>query len=237
MSISSSPAPRPRFPFPHPPPILTWLLSAAAVLALMIPGGCSGLEPEIEEFQRQVLLRDDGANRYEELTVFVRVSDPDDEQDPAVMVITAGDTGLKWSFHRDQWIPVYVEDRAWWGLPGMIPYSGSRLPDVLYTLTLSDLAGHETRITFRLPPERPTVDEAQWPRANVSGTKLRFSGGDESSRLIFRAANGDFLNVIPAFDDMEFTPRDAASWEIWSGPRAGADGFRLGPYSLSPPAE
>ena len=225
--------PAPDAPIPAAfPAVLAFTALLASFAALLT--ACSGLEPEIEEFQRRVLLRDDGSDRYEELTLFVRVSDPDDEQDPAVITVTAGDTGLRWSFHRNRWISVYVEDRYWWGMPGMIPYSGSRLPDVLYTITLSDLAGHQAQVNFRLPPERPAVEDVQWPQAGVSRNRLRFSGEDESAQLIFRSAGGDFLNILPISDNMEFIPYDAASWEVWSGPAAGTDGFRLGPYSLTP---
>ena len=207
--------------------------SRLAVLPTLLLAACSGFPPVIEEYQWRVVLRDDGLDRYEELILFVRVSDPDDDEDPAEISVLAGETDFLWTYSRSEWMPVDIDGEPWWGLPGIVAYGGPRLPDVLYTLKLVDLAGRETEKTFRLPRERRDIDDGEWPRATLINGRLEYSGEIELARLILRSANGELVDILPITDDMRFPETDAAWWEIWTGRSSGTDGFRLGPYALT----
>ena len=68
---------------------------AIFIIVVLLMFSCSGTSPVIDDIQWRILYRDDGQNRYEELSMFVRVSDPDGSEDPALITVSAGTTGLE----------------------------------------------------------------------------------------------------------------------------------------------
>ena len=199
-----------------------------AVALLMI--SCSGTAPVIENLQWRVLYRDDGQHRYEELSVFLRISDSDGPQDPALITITAGNGGLNWRFTSDEWISQSVNGQEWLGLPGIIPLNGFRLPDALYTISLEDLAGRTDKRTFRPDPDRLTDANLNWPAAVLHDGILQLEGPYHSGILILRDDEFNPLETIPVNNRSSVSGNGAVWWELWISLENTSGGFRLGPY-------
>lgn len=200
-----------------------------AVLALL---SCSGSEPVIDEIDWRLINRDDGKFRHEEILLFMRVSDPDDESDPNEVLITAKDTGYQWRFIREQWISMNIHDVQWWGMPSMIPLTGSKMPDALYLVTLYDLAGRRAESTFRPDPGRPDINSIQWPKAEIRNNRLRLENVQGSPRLILKNSAMEFYQDSEAVDGM-LIDSSAAWWELWINLGDSGSGLRLGPYSVA----
>ena len=193
---------------------------------------CSGLAPTIEELDWRLIYRDDGQFKREEILIFMRISDPDDDTDPSRVIISAKDTGLKWSFNREQWISLQNDGVQWWGLPAMIPLEGEDLPDSLYVVLLTDLAGKSVQTQFRLNPERPNINAITWPLAEVDSGILRLSNYQGEAKLITRNANKQVVQIIDATQNMPLNSDDLW-WEIWISLGDTRSGIRIGPYSTS----
>jgi hypothetical protein len=202
-------------------------------LALLILISCSGSAPVIEEVKWRVLYRDDGTNRFEELSMFLRISDTDGTEDPAIITVSAGNTGLLWRFPAEEWISHSQDGAEWLGLPGMIPLYEFRLPDALYTLRLEDLAGRSSEVTFRPDPERPQLGDLEWPDAEIRDGTLVLQGPHESAYLILRDEELNPVDVISVTRGSEIGETEAIWWELWISLDEFSNGFRLGPYLLS----
>lgn len=194
---------------------------------------CSGSAPVIEELQWRVLNRDDGTNRFEEISVFLRVSDLDGAEDPALITISAGDTGLVWRFPEEDWIREVEDGTEWLGLHGIIPVSGFRLPDAQYTLRLEDLAGKSSEIKFRPDPDRLQLEQIVWPEAELNNGVLKLSGPYQVGFLILRDNEYKSLNTVSASTGTVFNFPEAEWWELWFSEKDISGGFRLGPYPVS----
>lgn len=205
-------------------------LISIAVLFLI---SCSGSAPVIDELQWRVLNRDNGSNRFEEISLFLRVSDLDGDEDPALITVSAGDTGLIWRFPEEDWIREIQDGSEWLGLPGIIPLSGFRLPDALYTLRLEDLAGKSSEIRFRPDPDRLPLEQLDWPEAEISNGVLKLRGPYREGILIFRDSELKSLKMVSALTGTEIDFPEAAWWELWISEKDISGGFRLGPYPVS----
>ena len=192
---------------------------------------CRGSSPVIHELDWRILYRDDGATRHEELSVFLRISDPDGSEDPAKITVIAGDTGLMWSFQQHEWLWGSADGRDWTGLPSMIPLSGFRLPDSLYTVRLEDLAGHSYETSFRPDPDRPSIDELEWPVAALENGAIQFTSSSSSAWLILRNENLNHQNSMGVSDGDVVDTQAAHFWELWIDDQS--ESFRLGPYPVS----
>lgn len=204
-----------------------------AVILFLI--SCSGTAPVIDDLKWRVLYRDDGENRFEELSLFVRGSDPDGVEDLASISVIAGSTGLIWRYPAQDWIPAVLDEVEWIGLPALIPLDEFRLPDVLYTLTLEDLAGRKDEISFRPDPDRPAYDEIKWPVAEIRNGSLLLRGQYGSGSLILRDEGFTAVEVFTAKNGSPVNLDKAAWWELWISLTGFSGGFRLGPYPVSTP--
>lgn len=193
--------------------------------------GCSESAPVIEKVEWRVIYRDQGFRR-EELLLFVRVSDSDDDEDPNEITVIAEETGYQWHFTRSEWIPVNSDGEKFWGMPGMIPYNGNSLPNALYTVRLTDLAGQTDETTFRLKSGRPSILGFKWPAARVVNGRLEYSGEDKNPVLILRGSNLAVIQKTPAFNGYRIPQIEAAWWEIWVGLGDKSGGIRIGPHPL-----
>lgn len=202
-------------------------------IAVLFLISCSGSAPVVEELHWRVLNRDDGFSRFEEISIFLRVSDLDGEEDPAMITVSAADTGLVWRFPEEDWIREMQDGSEWLGLPGIIPLSGFRMPDALYTLRLEDLAGKSSEISFRPDPDRFQLDQLDWPVAELDNGVLKLSGPYLKGFLIYRDIESQSLNVVSAVSGTEIDFPDAAWWELWFSEKDISSGFRLGPYPIS----
>lgn len=206
---------------------------AVFTIAVLFMYSCSGTAPVIEDIQWRVLYRDDGQNRYEELSMFVRVSDPDGAEDPALITISAGSTGLIWRFPAEEWISGSQDGVEWLGLPAMIPLYGFRLPDTLYTLRLEDLAGRSDELTFRPDPDRPSIENLEWPEAELQNNTLLLDGPYDSGSLILRDDQFKPVGIQQVSSGSELSNTEAIWWEIWIPLNDITGGFRIGPYPVS----
>jgi len=203
----------------------------AGVIAVLT--SCSGNAPTIDELQWRILLRDDGRQRYEELAIHVRLSDADADDDPVLLSLSAGRTGLIWRFPREDWRMDTLEGTDWIGLPSAIPLEGSRLPQTLYTLRVEDLAGRSDEITFRPDPDRLDPEGISWPSARLESGRLVLEGGDGPATVILRDIDGTPVATVSAIDGTAIGDESAATWELWIDRPERSQGFRLGPYPLS----
>ena len=203
---------------------------AAVAVVFLLLFSCSGTAPVIEDIKWRVLYRDDGFHRYEELSVFLRVSDSDGPGDIAQITVTAGDSGLVWYFSRDEWIPGTVGGTEWQGLPGMIPLEGFRMPDTLYTLKLEDLAGRSDERTFRPTPGRPLADQIVWPEVRLEDDVLYLEESFTQGMMILRDENLNKIEVRQVHDGSKVNGGEAFWWELWISLEDTSGGFRLGPY-------
>jgi hypothetical protein len=194
---------------------------------------CRGSAPSIDQIEWRVVYRDDGGHRYEELSLFLRISDPDGPEDPTSIEVRAGDTGLLWRFPREEWLTNPQGRNSWWGLPSMIPLNGQRLPDVIYTIRLEDLAGRYSETTFRPDPSRPTLDEINWPEISLQDNIVRIQGPYNEAVVILRDSEYTHLNTLTVSDGMSLDLGEAEWWEAWMPLADVSQGYRLGPYSLS----
>jgi len=209
------------------------LLIPAVTAFLMF--SCTGSAPVIEEMKWRILYRDDGQNRYEELSVFFRARDPDGVEDLASVSVMAGESGFIWDFPEDKWIRLREGGADWQGLPGIIPLTGFRLPDALYTFRLEDLAGRIDEITFRPDPDRLTDDELIWPEVRIEENLLHLDGPFSRGMLILRDENLGFLESGDVSDGTVVDAGDAVFWELWIPLVDTSGGFRLGPYPFVNP--
>jgi|GEM_PF-639670 len=215
-------------------PIRCLIAAAAALLPLL---SCQRSAPQIDELQWRLLYRDTGVSRYEELAIFVRASDRDGPEDLEQLTVSAGDTGLIWSFDSDEWVKdfdgVREEEYRWIGLPAIIPLGGFSLPEELYTLTLKDRTGESYRITFRPDPNRPRLAEIEWPEARIGNGIFFLEGPYEEGTLIFRNKDLSFNQALGATSGIVISKDSSAHWwEVWIPLPERASGFRLGPYLL-----
>lgn len=194
---------------------------------------CSGSPPSIDQIEWQVVYRDDGAQRFEELSLFFRISDPDGIDDPAYIEVRAGDTGLIWRFPRAEWLTKTQGGNTWWGLPSMIPLTGPSLPNALYTIRLEDLAGRSVETTFRPDPSRPGPDELVWPEIDLVDNVVRIEGPYKEAFIILRDSEFTPLNTLTVLDGMSLDLGEAEWWEAWVPLADVPRGYRLGPYPLS----
>ena len=205
---------------------------------------CSGTAPTLEEWKWRILYRDDGEHRYEELYGFFRASDPDGSADLASLTVLIESADLEWMFNSGEWTQAPDEENLW-GLPPMIPHMGMSLPDGLYTVRVSDLAGRTDEITFRPLSDRPDPENIDWPEVTLDEGVIRLTGPFTSGDLILRGEKRAFLSRSEVFDGdvPDFT--GALWWELWFGfddssgggssEAARADenaarGFRIGPF-------
>lgn len=204
--------------------------AAAAAAAVLLMISCSGTVPVIDEVKWRVLYRDDGMHRYEELSISLRISDPDGSEDLEMLAVTAGNTGFFWRFPKDEWIYETVAGVEWYGLPGIIPLEGSRLPDALYTLRLEDLAGKSDEITLRPDPDRPAVEDVEWPEVSIVDDVLHLKGEYDQGMLILRNEQLSPLDLQRVSDGSRVNAGEALWWELWITLEETSGGFRLGPY-------
>jgi len=205
-----------------------WFLGYLTALLLLI--SCSGSVPVIDDIKWRVLYRDDGVNRFEELSVFLRISDPDGPEDLSIIRISAGDSSFIWRFPRDAWLIDTVSGVEWYGLPGIIPLDGFRLPDTLYTLKLEDLAGRSDERTFRPDPDRPELEQLNWPRVYFENEVLHLEGDFDEGMLILRDESLVSLDVLKVSNGTRINKKEAVMWELWISLADTSGGFRLGPY-------
>jgi len=198
---------------------------------------CSGTAPVVDEIKWRLLYRDNGEHRFEELSIFLRVSDPDGPEDLAQISVSAGESGLVWYFPESEWISRSIAGVEWQGLPSLIPLEGFRLPDTRYTVRLEDLAGRSDEITFRPDPDRPPADQLNWPRASIDEQVLILKGGYEKGVLILRDEELKPLEVLNVLDGSRISRGDAAWWELWISSEETSRGYRLGPYAFSTAGE
>lgn len=206
-----------------------FLVPSLALISLFLFFSCSGSSPSIDELKWQVLLRDDGENRYEQLMVFARFSDPDSHVDPDLVTVRVDGTGLVWRFRREQW----TEDPKggeWWGLPPMVAQSGFRIPDGRYTLILEDLAGRSAEMQFRPDPRRPGIDDIEWPEVEIVSGTLRLSGDFPMAVLNLRNTEGLMVEAIPAVNGIQIEMEGVDSWELQVPGKNGSGGFLSGPF-------
>jgi len=206
-----------------------------AIAAVFILLSCQRTPPQIDELQWRLLYRDNGVNRYEELAIFVRISDRDGPEDLEQITVSAGDTGLIWRFGSDQWLKDIdmEEEYGWVGLPAIIPLEGFDLPEELYTVTLKDRTGESQRITFRPDPNRPRLFEIEWPRARIENGIFLLEGPYEEGILIFRNEDLTLNQTFEAASDIVIDLQgDAHWWEVWIPLTKWTSGFRLGPFPL-----
>lgn len=198
-------------------------------IALMIVlSSCRGSSPVIDELDWRLMYRDNGTSRFEELSLFLRISDPDGAGDLALITVSAGDTGLIWRFPESAWLAGSGGGKQWTGLPAMIPLSGFRLPDAVYTVRLEDLAGHGYELTFRPDPGRPAREDLKWPVVRVENGLLRISGVWPEIRLVLRDDGLVFRESVPVRDGEKLDTRGAVFWELWVDD--GLNAYRMGPY-------
>lgn len=206
--------------------------SISSVLLVFIVLGCSEAPPVIEQVDWRIVYRD-SRFRYEELMLFMRVSDPDDDEDPNEVIVIAQDTGFLWKFARNDWTQVDRDGVTWWGMPGMIPYSGSTLPNARYRVVLKDLADQTYETSFRLSSSRPQISSIKWPTANVENNRLSYSGSYDNPLLILCAENHSLISKTRASNGYVIQNADAVWWEIWISLTSSGSGIRLGPYRLA----
>jgi len=208
------------------------MLSAVSAAALLMIS-CSGTAPVIDDVKWRLLYRDNGMQRYEELSIFLRVSDPDGTEDLAQLSVSAGDSGLVWYFPGYEWITESIAGVEWQGLPALIPLEGFRLPDALYTIRLEDLAGRSDERTFRPDPDRPPADQVKWPRASIEKQLLHLEGDYDRGTLILRDEDFKALEVHNVGDGSRINRGNATWWELWISSEDTSGGYRLGPYPFS----
>jgi len=205
--------------------------AVCGVFFLMI--SCSGAAPVIDGLKWRLLYRDNGDQRYEELSLFLRVSDPDGPEDLAQLSVSAGNSGLIWYFPKSEWITESIEGVEWQGLPALIPLEDFRLPDTLYTIRLEDLAGRSDELTFRPDPNRPSADQVEWPGVSIDKQQLHLEGAYERGTLILRDEELKTLEVHDVRDGSRVSRGNAAWWELWISSEDTSGGYRLGPYRFS----
>ncbi len=211
------------------------LLYTGLLLLLYIMIGCSESSPVIEQVDWRVIHRNQDFQR-EELYLFVRMSDPDDDDDPNLITVIAEGTGFQWNFSRSEWIFIETDGGDFWGMPGMIPYSGKSLPNVLYTVRLTDLAGQTDETKFRLTSDRVSITDINWPVVNVSNGVLRYSGKYDKPVLILRSSDMDMIHKTRAFNGYALPAGlRAVWWEIWISLDDKGSGIRIGPRRLPVP--
>ena len=196
---------------------------------------CSGTAPVIDDVKWRLLYRDNGEQRFEELSIFLRVSDPDGPEDLAQLTVSAGDSGLIWSFPGSEWLSESVAGVEWQGLPAIIPLEGFRLPDALYTVRLEDLAGRSDERTFRPDPGRPSADQVKWPRVSIDKGILHLEGDYDRGVLILRDEELKALEVLNVSDGSRISRENAVWWELWISLEDTSGGYRLGPFPFSAP--
>ncbi len=209
---------------------LSYIVNILFTIVALLMISCSGTAPVIDEMEWRVLYRDDGMHRYEELSVSLRLSDPDGSEDLAMLTATAGNTGFVWRFPKDEWITEAVAGVEWQGLPGIVPLDGSRLPDTLYTFRLEDLAGRSDELTIRPDPDRSAIEDVEWPEVSIVDDVLRLKGEYDWGMLILRDENLSPLDIQKVSDGSGVTAGGALWWELWITLENTSGGFRLGPY-------
>jgi hypothetical protein len=204
----------------------------AVLLIAALAAGCTGSAPSIDDVRWRVVLRDDGARRYEELALFVLASDPDGPGDLALVEAIPRGSDLVWRAQAPDWSRSPADGMGWIGLPRLVPASGERLPDGLWTVRVSDLAGRSAETTFRLDPARVFPPDGAWPVLAVRGGRVSLTGPYESAVVFYRDAAGEVLGTASVRSGSPFDPGDAVEWEGWIPLDDASSGFRLGPYPV-----
>lgn len=224
--------------FPKVPFLSTVFRCVVFLFTAGFLASCSGSAPSLYEWKWRILYRDDGEHRYEELYGFFRASDPDGAADLASLSVTVNSLDLEWNFERSEWTQAPNEEDLW-GVPPMISHTGMRLPDGLYTVRLSDLAGRSDEMTFRPLSDRPDPQEIDWPKVSLEEENgvLSISGPFTGGELILRGDNREFLSRTNVIDGAVPNFSGAFWWELWFGYGASSDadadtprGFRIGPF-------
>jgi len=203
---------------------------AIIIILSIVLLSCRGSSPIIHELDWRILYRDDGTTRHEELSIFLRISDPDGSDDPAMITVIAGDTGFVWNFQQHEWVLGSAGGREWTGLPSLMPLSGFRMPDSLYVVRLEDLAGHSYETSFRPDPDRPSIDKLEWPVVSLENGIIRFTGSTASAWFILRDENLNPQYSLSVGDGDAVDTHAAHFWELWIDDLS--EPFRLGPFPI-----
>ncbi|MFP4364769.1 MAG: hypothetical protein ACLFR1_12985 [Spirochaetia bacterium] len=129
------------------------LLSTALVLAFT---SCGGAEPEIAQLAWQLNYRLDPQleDVYEELSVFLHISDEDGVDDIENIHIIHDTSELYWTLNENNWHVSDRSDEYWIGSNTIRNQDYSELPRGGYRLLVTDTAGERTEEAIFIAPDK-----------------------------------------------------------------------------------
>jgi len=198
------------------------------LVAIAVPlfGGCSGEQPRIyqQHWRLDVVVRPDGTEQFERLTLFVQADDTDGMEDLSVLTLTHPQKELRWSLAAQQWSQVEQTGETWVGgrlrAPGTAPEGGA-LPRGRYRVLLEDRAGERAEETIFIEPAITGLTKGRLPKkmlpAPPAGEEETLYYPFEEKRLKLLNEAGESMRVVsPENADTSLLRPTTDSLEKWS---------------------
>ena len=154
-------------------------VAAAAVVAFLALGACTGAPPEVTRAQTTLVYVDDlDLNAvYETLTLDVHVQDADGIDDLETLHVTHDASGLLWTVTRERWERRQQAGEEVFTLSGLATADGRPVPRGRYRVIAVDAAGHTAELTTTVAGAAPGEGRLRFPRLEIRGDTLSVTGG------------------------------------------------------------
>lgn len=173
-------------------------IAAAAAAVLVSLGACTGAPPEVTRARTTLVYVDDlDLNAvYETLTLDVHVQDADGIDDLETLHVTHDASGLVWTVGREGWVRRQQAGAEVFVLSGLATPDGGPLPRGRYRVIAVDAAGHIAELTTTVAGIAAEDGKLRFPRLEIRGDTLSFSGGFPLVVLRGYGVDGRFVGEI-----------------------------------------
>lgn len=155
-------------------------------LSLLLIYGCTSSQPEIVKVFWQINLYNDLENNstYEQLSLFLRVTDQDGLEDLSTIFLIQDEEELFWEINSDSWIADESDDYRWIGSNSLTMPDGTQLPRGFYRIILQDLSGEYTEKEIEIP-HTSFYDSSQiiFPEVSQEETTISVRGSHSQATL------------------------------------------------------
>jgi hypothetical protein len=171
----------------------------AAVLLLVLLGGCSGKPPVISRvFARVIYVHDPATGKNSEtLGVFLVASDPDGIENLSSYYVINDDAELFWKVDSTSWVSSTAEGESWIGTSSLSMPDSASLPAGRYRVVLQSTGGDTVEDGFTLPERSEPASKALYPSATVADGVIKITGPSRSCEIWVYDRNGRFMASVP----------------------------------------
>lgn len=172
-------------------------LSGWMILFILVFSSCSGEPPAVLEVYHEILIEEDrfASLRYETLSLFVHVDDPDGIEDIESVYCIADDHEVYVGLDSSSWRKVEREGEIWLGNGSIVMPDRSDFPRADYRILVIDANGERAEGSFSITNERIPKEELVFPHVQIDGSHITVTGGYTRNILSGYGADGSLLGT------------------------------------------